>query len=68
MKISQHDVSLLFENMTLLLMKQTCKEQEQLIRELFRSKFYGELLLGKIDIAKISPKEAVERFNEEEKL
>ena len=66
MKTTQHDISLLFENMVLLLNKKTGKDQEQLIRALFRSQFYSRLLTEEIDITLISPGEAVFQFMAEE--
>jgi len=65
-KTTQHDISLLFENMVLLLNKKTGKDQEQLIRALFRSQFYSRLLTEEIDITLISPGEAVFQFMAEE--
>ena len=59
MNVTQHDVTLLLENMALILMKQTGKDQESVIKELFLSKFYKELLEGKIEMAKMTPQTAV---------
>jgi len=66
MKSNYHDISLLLENMVLLMMEQTGTEQELLIRALLKSELYNGLLSGEIDIAKITPKEAVIRFKAEE--
>ena len=65
---THHDISLLFENVVLLLMKQTGNDQELLIRALLRSKLYYGLLTGETDITMISPEEAAAQFVAEEVL
>jgi hypothetical protein len=65
MKNSQHDISLLLENMTLILMKQTGKTQDFIIRDLLKSKFYGDLTANIIDITQVTPEDAITRFEAE---
>jgi len=49
MTSTHHDISLLFENIVLILMQQTGINQERLIRTLFRSDIYSRLISGELD-------------------
>jgi len=65
MTSTHHDISLLFENIVLILMKQTGINQERLIRTLLRSDIYSRLISGELDISVLTPEGAVGLFMEE---
>jgi len=65
MTSTHHDISLLFENIVLIIMKQTGINQERLIRTLLRSDIYSRLLSGELDIRGLTPESAVGLFMEE---